>query len=101
MRVLVLAITAAAVPAPAAAQGSDWSRFTESLAACARSDGIVGLGAVLVRDGRIAARYNTAGRPRRATATDSTLYHYASITKTLTAVPSCNRRPRLPCSTIP
>jgi len=96
MRVLVVAITAAAFVPPAAAQGPDWNRFTEGLAACARSDGIVGLGAVLVRDGRIAARYNfgLADRDRRQPATDSTLYHYASITKTLTAVAIMQLRDR-------
>jgi CubicO group peptidase (beta-lactamase class C family) len=96
MRALVLAITTTAFAAPAAAQSPDWTRFTEALAACARSDGIVGLGAVLVRDGRIAARYNLglADRDRRQPATDSTLYHYASITKTLTAVAIMQLRDR-------
>jgi CubicO group peptidase (beta-lactamase class C family) len=87
MRVLLLAFTVT-LAAPASAQGPAWNRFVEALATCARADGIVGLGAVLVQDGRIAARYNygMADRERSQPATDSTLYHYGSITKTLTAV---------------
>jgi CubicO group peptidase (beta-lactamase class C family) len=96
MRMLVLACTAGLAAAPAAAQDATWDRLVGALTTCARDGGVVGLGAVLVRDGRIAARYHygLADRERRQPATDSTLYHYASITKTLTAVAVMQLRDR-------
>jgi CubicO group peptidase (beta-lactamase class C family) len=89
----VIAVCAAAVPA--AAQAPEWNGFVERLTACARDGGVVGAGAVLVRGG-ITARYNAgmADRERRQPAADSTIYHYASITKTLTAVAVMQLRDR-------
>jgi len=76
---------------PARAQRSapaDWRAFTRALDAYAAEDGIVGASALVLRDGRVIARhdYGWADRDLRQRADTNSIYHWASITKTLTAV---------------
>ncbi|HET9982772.1 MAG TPA: serine hydrolase domain-containing protein [Longimicrobiales bacterium] len=85
--------------APLAAQRPPvpgWSDFTRRFDAYADSGRIVGASALLVRDGRIAARHHFgfADRARNQRVDDNTLFHYGSITKTLTAISVLQLRDR-------
>ncbi len=83
---------ALALASPAAAQRRaahvGWPEFAQAFDAFAAADDIVGGGAVLVRDGRVVARhdYGWADRAAKQRADSGTIYHWASITKTLTAI---------------
>ncbi|HEX9108573.1 MAG TPA: serine hydrolase domain-containing protein, partial [Longimicrobiales bacterium] len=78
-------------PAPAA-----WSAFERRFDALADSGGIVGGSALLVRGGRIVARhdYGLADRARGQRVNERTVFHYGSITKTLTAIAIMQLRDR-------
>ena len=73
-----------------------WRSFTSTFEAYARADSIVGAATVLVRDGRITARQaiGFADRDAGERVTDRTIFHWASITKTLTAVAVMQLRDR-------
>jgi CubicO group peptidase (beta-lactamase class C family) len=73
-----------------------WRSFTAAFDAYARADSIVGAAAVLVQDGRITARHaiGFADRDAGERVTDRTIFHWASITKTLTAVAVMQLRDR-------
>jgi CubicO group peptidase (beta-lactamase class C family) len=62
--------------------------FSEYFDAACQGDGIVGAGYVLVRDGRIVGHheYGFADREQGIPITPQTIFHYGSITKTLTAI---------------
>jgi CubicO group peptidase (beta-lactamase class C family) len=94
-----------AAPGPLAAQrpaaqrpaaGPGWAEFTRAFDDFARADSVVGGAAVLMRDGRILARhdYGWADRDARQRVDSTTLFHYASITKTLGAVAVLQLRDR-------
>ncbi len=67
---------------------SGWSGLTEQFDAYVRADRIVGASLAWVRDGRIVARHHVgmADRDVGQAVGDSTIWHWGSITKTLTAV---------------
>ena len=90
-----LAILAATLVQPAEAQRG-WSAVARRFDTFARGAGVVGGSAMLVRNGRIAARhhYGYADRSAGRRTGDSTLYHWASITKTLTAIAVLQLRDR-------
>ena len=73
-----------------------WTAFVEAFDAHAREYALVGGSAVLIRDGRIAARHahGLADRTRGTPVGDSTIFHWASITKPLTAVAILQLRDR-------
>ena len=77
-------------PAAALAQHEPpgWRDFARRFDAIADSGRVVGASALLIRDGRIAARhhYGFADRERNQRVDERTLFHYGSITKTLTAI---------------
>jgi len=89
MRAILVALM---VPAVAVAQRpqapAGWRTLTASFDAFLAADSIVGGAMVFVRDGRVAAwhGHGMADRERRQPVTEATLFHYGSITKTLTAV---------------
>jgi CubicO group peptidase (beta-lactamase class C family) len=93
-----LALLAVAVhsPLPLSAQGapSGWADLTTKFDAFVRSDSVVGASLAWVRDGRIVARHHVgmADRATRRVVDDSTLWHWASNTKTLTAVATLQLR---------
>jgi CubicO group peptidase (beta-lactamase class C family) len=99
-----LALTAPGIGRPAtlaAQQGRasavpGWVEFTRAFDAYADSGKVVGGSAVLVRDGRIVARhdYGLADRSRAQPVNDRTIFHYGSITKTLTAIAIMQLRDR-------
>jgi CubicO group peptidase (beta-lactamase class C family) len=79
---------AAAAPVRPAAAQRGWSAVTRGFDAFAAAARVVGGSAALMRDGRIVARhhYGFADREAGRRAGDSTVYHWASITKTLGAI---------------
>jgi CubicO group peptidase (beta-lactamase class C family) len=86
---------AATLGQPAEAQRA-WTAVTRRFDAFAKAAHVVGGSAVLVRDGRIAARhhYGFADRASGRRVGDSTIYHWASVTKTLTAIAVLQLRDR-------
>jgi CubicO group peptidase (beta-lactamase class C family) len=80
---------------PAEAQRG-WAALARRFDAFAAEARVVGGSAVLVRDGRIAARhhYGLADRASGRPVSDSTIYHWASVTKTLTAIAVLQLRDR-------
>lgn len=93
---------AAVVPSLAHAQARDgaaspaWTAFARQFAAYADSDRVVGASVVLLRNGAIVARHDVGMQDRDAKrAVDSlSIYHWGSITKTLTAVSIMQLRDR-------
>jgi CubicO group peptidase (beta-lactamase class C family) len=80
-----LGTAAAQRPAPAPAQ---WGEFTRAFDRFMSEEGVLGGGAVLVRGGRPSAWHQRGQADRDAgqAADSATIYHWGSITKTLTAV---------------
>jgi len=79
-------------PDPAA----DWAEFTRVFHSFLATDSVVGASALLLRDGRVIAHLEEgyADRGLRQRTDERTIYHYASITKTLTAVAIMQLRDR-------
>jgi CubicO group peptidase (beta-lactamase class C family) len=73
-----------------------WAAFVRTFDAYADTGRVVGGSAVLVRDGRIVARhdYGLADRARGQRVDERTIFHYGSITKTLTAIAIMQLRDR-------
>ena len=94
---VLLACHVAALPARAQRTApADWLAFTRAVDAYAAEDGIVGASALVLRDGRVIARhdYGWADRDLGQRADTNSIYHWASITKTLTAVAIMQLRER-------
>ena len=95
-----IALTAATMPrllhAQAAAADTSWTTLQSAFRTYVNTDSIVGASLLTARDGRQLQRLNI-GMGDRALAqpiTDATLYHWGSITKTLTAVAIMQLRDR-------
>ena len=75
---------------------ASWAAYIQSFDTLAAADGIVGGGIVLVRDGRLAAHheFGYADREHRVPTSIQSIYHYGSITKTLTAIAIMQLRDR-------
>jgi CubicO group peptidase (beta-lactamase class C family) len=75
---------------------AQWKAFTRSFDALTDEDSIVGSGIVLVKDGRMVAHHEHgyADRDHGLDITPQTIYHYGSITKTLTAIAIMQLRDR-------
>ena len=98
--------SAAAIPAVAqrrvrpggAAQGlpAQWNAFTGPFDVYAREDGIVGGRVTVFRGGRVLAEhaYGVGDRERGTPPDARAVYHWASITKTLTAIAIMQLRDR-------
>ncbi len=88
---LAPSVVASQAPAP---QG--WSGFVRTFDAGMDSDRVVGGAVVLMQDGRIVAHHERglADRDLRQPVNDRTLFHYGSITKTLTAISIMQLRDR-------
>jgi CubicO group peptidase (beta-lactamase class C family) len=83
--------------APAAAQApAAWPEFTRAFQAYLDSDRVIGASVVFVRDGRIVRRYDAGMQDRSASVrVDSqTIFHWGSITKSLTAISIMQLRDR-------
>lgn len=81
-------------PQPLASAG--WQSFTQTFDRYVSQDSVVGASVLLLRDGRVAARHDVGfGDRALGQRTDTnTIYHWASITKTLTAVAIMQLRDR-------
>ena len=93
----ISAVALSLVTSPARAQSAQsWTAFTRAFDAYAAADSIVGGSAILVRDGRTVQRYNYgyADRASRRRVDDRTIFHWASVTKTLTAIAILQLRDR-------
>lgn len=94
---LVMPVLAAqaAGPKPAPPDAA-WSQFTQMFDTTVDGDHIVGAGVVLVRDGHMVAHHEHgfADRDRGTPITPQSIYHYGSITKTLTAISIMQLRDR-------
>ena len=73
-----------------------WERFTRAFDAFAAGDSIVGASTLILRDGQVLARheYGQADRDAHEAMTDRAIFHWASITKTLTAIAIMQLRDR-------
>jgi CubicO group peptidase (beta-lactamase class C family) len=92
-----LLLLAALAPSLAAAQApAAWPSFTRAFAAYVDSDKVVGAGTVFLKNGRVVARYDTgfADRSANVRVDDQSIYHWGSITKTLTAISIMQLRDR-------
>ena len=99
-RALGLAVLLSLGPTPGVAQDpaspAGWDAFVRAFDAYAARDSIVGASVVVARRGRVTARHDVgwADRDRRQRADSNTIYHWGSITKTLTAVAVMQLRDR-------
>ncbi len=93
---MILHAVPAALALALAQQPRGWDTFTRAFEMFLAQDSVVGGAAVLVRDGRIVAHYERgmADRERREPITERSIFHYGSITKTLTAVAILQLRDR-------
>ena len=91
-----LACLALALPTQRPHPPVGWDAFTRSFDAYAAGDSIVGASVVVVTNGRLAAHheYGVADRALGQRVDTNTIYHWASITKTLTAIAILQLRDR-------
>ena len=98
--VVGIGIVAMLAAVPLAAQRADpptgWDAFTHLFDASAKSDSIVGASVLVMRDGRVLAHheYGMADRTLDQPVNERTIYHWASITKTLTGIAIMQLRDR-------
>lgn len=85
------------VPAVTEAQAPPaWATFTRTFQAYVDSDRVVGASVVLTKNGRVIGRYDTgdADRSARVAVDSQTIFHWGSITKSLTAISIMQLRDR-------
>jgi CubicO group peptidase (beta-lactamase class C family) len=98
--VAIALIAAAGAATPSWAQNgappNGWAAFTRLLEAYTDSDHIVGASAIVMRDGKILARHNVglADRASAKRVDDRSIFHWGSVTKTLTAISIMQLRDR-------
>ena len=87
-RILLVASTILVTGSASAQVPAGWSEFTKAFQSYVDSDRVVGASVVFVRDGRVVNRYDTGTQDRAANVrVDSqTIFHWGSITKSLTAI---------------
>src|SRR2546427_518141 len=85
-----------AAPSPPPPPPPGWSAFVRSFDAFAVGDSVVGGSVLVLRDGRVLAHheYGFADRALGQRVDERTIFHWASITKTLTAVAVMQLRDR-------
>lgn len=93
---LPLLIAAGPLAAQEGAPPAGWTEFLRAFDAYAEAGAIVGAGAVAMQDGRVLARHEVgyADREARRRVDSNTIFHYGSITKTLTAIAVLQLRDR-------
>jgi len=91
-----LACLALALPAQRPQPSTRWATFVRAFDAYAAGDSVVGASVLLVTNGRVAAHheYGAADRALGQRVDTATIYHWASITKTLTAIAILQLRDR-------
>ena len=96
-RITAVVVFAACLAAGAAAQApASWPSVVDGYRRALQKGGIVGSSLMVVRDGRVVARQNEGlqNLERREPATNDTIYHWASITKTFTGIAIMQLRDR-------
>src|SRR6185503_1325965 len=89
MRPNILLAAVFFVPAIATAQvPAGWADFTKTFKAYADSDQVVGSSVVLMKNGRVLARYDYGfeDRAKQKPIDSLSIFHWGSITKSLTAI---------------
>lgn len=73
-----------------------WPEFTQALVGYAAADGVLGGAAIMMEDGRIVQHheFGVADRDLERPVTAETIFHWASITKTLTGIAVMQLRDR-------
>src|SRR5690606_26055763 len=91
-----LVLTAMPLAAQERSAPTGWPEFTSAFDGFMREEGVIGGSAVLLRDGKVVARHDVGMGDREAgqAADPKTIYHWGSITKTLTAVAIMQLRDR-------
>ena len=89
-------VVVAHLPAQRAISPAKWAAFTRTFDAYTDSDRVVGASVAVLHDGRVVAHHEHgfADRARGQRVTERTIFHYASITKTLTAIAIMQLRDR-------
>ncbi len=93
----VIVTSLLALPALAHAQApAGWPAFTRTFQAYVDSDHVVGASVVLMKNGRVIGRYDTghADRAAKVVVDSQTIFHWGSITKSLTAIAIMQLRDR-------
>ena len=95
---VALLLTVFTAPATRAQQPRDWAAFTHTFDLTTEQDSVVGAAVVFVRAGRVALHHER-GLADRAPGPvqpvdERTIFHYGSITKTLTAIAIMQLRDR-------
>jgi len=90
------ALFAAAAGAAAQRPPAGWAPFLQAFDAYATADSVVGASVLLMRDGHLVARhdYGFGDRALGQRVDERTIFHWGSITKTLTAVAIMQQRDR-------
>jgi CubicO group peptidase (beta-lactamase class C family) len=96
MRTVYILLAACALTAFRQDTPPGWPAVIDGYRAALQKGGIVGSSLMVVRDGRIVARQNEGlqNLDRRDPVTNDTIYHWASITKTLTGIAIMQLRDR-------
>ena len=92
-----LSLIALFIAAPVTAQApAGWQPFTRLFQAYVDSDRVVGASVVAMKNGRVVARYDAgfADRARSVAVDTATIFHWGSITKSLTAISIMQLRDR-------
>jgi CubicO group peptidase (beta-lactamase class C family) len=94
---IILVVAALLAPVVAVAQAPpSWAEFTKTFKAYTDSDQVVGASVVLMKDGRVIGRYDGGyqDRDKRLGVDSQTIFHWGSITKSLTAISIMQLRDR-------
>lgn len=97
MRTLLVtwAMLLVAMPVPLSAQvPAGWNGFTRAFQSYVEADKVVGASTLFMRNGRVLARYHTGLADRDRPVNEGTIFHWGSITKTLTAIAIMQLRDR-------
>ncbi|MFL5530620.1 MAG: serine hydrolase domain-containing protein, partial [Gemmatimonadales bacterium] len=78
------------------AEPAGWAAYTRAFDAFAQGDSVVGASTLFLGDGKITAHheYGWADREQKQRVEERTIFHWASITKTLTAIAIMQLRDR-------
>ena len=93
---LVLNASAGAAQRRVSQSGPEWPAFIQAFDSYAMADSVVGASALVMENGRVTSHHERglADRARREPVDERTIYHWASITKTLTAIAIMQLRDR-------
>jgi CubicO group peptidase (beta-lactamase class C family) len=93
---LVAALFLAGPVAAVAQAPAGWAEFTRTFQAYVDSDYVVGASVVLMKNGRVVGRYHAghANRAAKVSVDSQTIFHWGSITKSLTAISIMQLRDR-------